>query len=245
MSEEQSLAAPGEPGPPKKKGVSPARNAIGLVALIAVVVIGVIQYTAMARFNSAVNALNVRMEDENKDLVTQAEAEALIGKAPDDAGGDVLLGTATYTRKTYTWKALLKSYTLAAYYTRGTNPALHHIESEGAKYEPEPNAAPPPPTISAEGGGPPPGMPKSGGAGKSQGPRGKGTGKGKGAPKDQEKRPADDKAKAGTDEKAKGPEPKPDEKAAADEKAKGPEPKADDKAKAAADETAKPPEKGS
>ena len=37
--------------------------------------------------------------------MTQSEAETLIGKAPDDAGSDVQEGTATFTKKTYTWKA--------------------------------------------------------------------------------------------------------------------------------------------
>lgn len=224
MSEEQIPAAAG-PAVPPKKGVSPARNAIGLVVLIAVVVIGVFQYTAMASFNSAVNALNDRMALEDKDLMTQPEAEALIGKAPDDAGSDFQIGSATYTKKTYTWKALIKSYTLTAYYTKGNVPALHHTETEGAKYEPETHAAPAPSGISAKDGGPGRGMVKSGGGKKSGNGKGKGKAKAEGAPKDQEKPQADDKAKAGADENAKGPEPKPDDKAkaGADEPPKLPE----------------------
>jgi hypothetical protein len=226
MSEEQSPAAAG-PAVPPKKGVSPARNAIGLVVLIAVLVVGVMQYMAMASFNSAINALNARMEVEDKDLMTQSEAEALIGKAPDDAGSDVQLGSATYTKRTYTWKALLKPYTLTAYYTKGNAPALHHTETEGAKYEPETNAAPAPSGISAKGGGPGRGMQKSGGGKKSRGTKGKGKAKAEaeGAPKDQSKPQADDKAKAGADEKAKGPEPRPVDKAkaGADEPPKLPE----------------------
>ena len=37
----------------------------------------------------------------------------------------------TFTKKTYTWKGLINSYTLTAYYTKGKSPALHHIEAEG------------------------------------------------------------------------------------------------------------------
>ena len=44
----------------------------------------------------------------------------------------------TFTKTTYTWRGALRSYTLAAYYTKGPGPCLHHFESEGAKYEPEP-----------------------------------------------------------------------------------------------------------
>jgi hypothetical protein len=234
MSEEQSPAATGEAGPQKKKGVSPARNAIGLVALVVVVAVGAIQYTALARFNSAVKALNDRMAVEDKELMTEPEAEALIGKAPDDAGSDVQIGTASYTKKTYTWKALLKPYTLSAYYTKGKTPLLHHTESEGEKYAPEQNAAPPPPEASAKGEGPGPGMPKAGGMRKGGGERGNAKAKGGGAPKVQEEPKADDKTKAGADEKAKGPELKADDKAKAG---------ADEKTQAGADETAKTPEK--
>ena len=146
------------------------------------VVVGVFQYTAMASFNSAVNALNDRMAVEDKDLMTQSEAEAIIGKAPDDAGSDFQIGTATYTKKTYTWKALIKSYTLTAYYTKGNVPALHHTETEGAKYEPETKAAPAPSGISAKGGGPGRGMMKSGGGKKSGGGQGQGEGQGRRSP---------------------------------------------------------------
>jgi hypothetical protein len=212
------------PAAPPKQGVSPARNAIGLIALLAVVTVGVLQYTAMGKFNATVNSLNARMDDENRDLMPQEEAEALIGRAPDDAGSDFHEGTATYTRKTYTWWAPLKSYTLAAYYTRGTPPALHHTESEGAKFVREETAAPPAPAPAAgTGGGAPapsksrtrgkksaeakgPGMPKAEAKGEE---KPKAEAKGEEKPKAEESSKATDKppaeAKAETEESSKTP----------------------------------------
>jgi hypothetical protein len=219
MSDQQNpSAAPsaGTPAAPPKKGVSPARNAIGLIALLIVVTVGVLQYMAMGKFNATVNTLNTRMEDESKDLMSLSEAESLIGKAPDDAGSDFREGTATYTRKTYTWWAPLKSYTLAAYYTKGTPPALHHTESEGAKFVPEaPPAAPAP---AAGNGGGAPAVAKSRTRGKKA-------------------------VEAKGEEKPKA-EAKGEEKPKAEEPSKAPEkPPAEEKAKADADESSKTPSK--
>ena len=213
---EQSPSATGKAVPPKK-GVSPVRNAIGLVVLIAVVVVGVLRSTsAMASFNSAVNALNDRMADEDKDLMTQSEAETLIGKPPDDAGSDFQLGSATYTKKTYTWK--------------GTDQALH---ADGVLHQGE-RSRPPPHrdrgcevrardecragTVRDQREG------RRARAGDAEvgrreeirwTARTRGRQRREEAPKDQEKPQADDKAKAGADEKAKDAEPKPDDKAKA------------------------------
>jgi hypothetical protein len=144
---------------PAKKPVSPARNAVGVVVLIAVLAVGWIQYSARSAHNAAVNALNERTQDETKGLMTVSEAEKLIAKPADGPGVDVKEVNATYTKQTYTWSGLLKSYTLTAYYTKGAEPGLHHFESEGAKYTPETPAAVPVPAVSqrgtAKGGGRP------------------------------------------------------------------------------------------
>ena len=55
MSEDRVPSARGQAGP-TKKGVRPYAMPSACVVLIAVVVVGVFQYTAMASFNSAVNA---------------------------------------------------------------------------------------------------------------------------------------------------------------------------------------------
>ena len=212
---EMSSSAPEKSGPAKEP-VSPVRNVIGLIVLVAVVVVGGLEVWAKTRYNTAVNALNDRMKDEDKGLMTLSEAETMIGKAPDDAGSDVQEGSFTFLKKNYTWKGLINSYTLSAYYTNKAAPALHHIEA-GKEYTPEPKATQPPPGASA---------PPSGGMMSDPLTKRK-------VAKNSKKAKADDK-KPADDEKAKA-----DDKKPADEKAK-----ADDK-KPADDEKAKTPEKGS
>ena len=113
---------------------------VGVVVLLAVLVVAAFQYSALLGYNAAVRALETRSQDEDKGLVDVAEAEKLLGSAPDGPGSDFAEGGRTFTKTTYTWRGALRSYTLAAYYTKGPGPCLHHFESEGAKYEPEPAA---------------------------------------------------------------------------------------------------------
>jgi hypothetical protein len=210
---EMNSSAPQKSGP-AKKSVSPARNVIGLIVLVAVVVVGGLEVWAKTGYNSAVNALNDRMKDEDKGLMTLSEAETMIGKAPDDAGSDVQEGSFTFLKKNYTWKGLINSYTLTAYYTNKAAPALHHIEA-GEKFTPEPKATQAPPGTTA----PPPGMLPSD-------PSKRKVAKPSEKAKSDEKKPSDDE-KAKSDEK----KPSDDEKAKSDEK------------KPADDEKAKTPEK--
>jgi hypothetical protein len=136
-----SSTTPEDVGPPKK-AISPARNIIGVLVLIAVVAVGVLQYSQLMGFNAAAGRLQTRFEDETKDLMTEPEVDQLLGKAPDGPGSDYDDGNAHYTRTTYTWSGLLKSYTLAAYYTKQKEPKLHHYETEGTKLAPPPAQKP-------------------------------------------------------------------------------------------------------
>jgi hypothetical protein len=135
---EFSSSATGKAGAPKKP-VSPVRNIIGIVVLIAVCVAGWFQYSALAGYNAAVNKLEARSQEEGKDLMTESEAATLLNKEPDDAGTDVKEGNFDFKKKTYTWRGL-KSYTVTAYYTKTKAPALHHFETTDKKYEAEPVA---------------------------------------------------------------------------------------------------------
>ena len=134
---DQSSSGTETPGSPKKK-VPLLRNAIGLVVLVTVIVVGVFEYLAKSGYNSAANALNERMQDEEKDLLAEQEAENLLGKSPDGPGSDFRDGYRDFTMKTYTWRGLLKSYTLTAFYTKSVIPVLHHFETEGAKLASDP-----------------------------------------------------------------------------------------------------------
>jgi len=120
-----------------KKPVSPARNAIGLVALIAVVVWCWFEYSAKSGYNAAVTALGARTEDETKGLMPVKEAEGLLGKSPDGPGVDFNDSFTTFLKKTYTWRGVLKTYTLTAFYTKERDPCLHHFVTEGAKLDPD------------------------------------------------------------------------------------------------------------
>ena len=131
-------------GPPKK-GVSPVRNLVGLVVLLAVAAVAWLEFSAKNGYNAAVSALDARSQDETKGLAPLGETEVLIGKSPDGPESDSHDGGQTFAKKTYTWKGLIKSYTLTAYYTKDRAPALHHFETEGAPYVSEKAAAVPTP----------------------------------------------------------------------------------------------------
>jgi hypothetical protein len=143
MSDSSSSGAPMTS--PPKKGVSPARNAVGIIALIAVLAVLYFEYSARSAFTNAMNALNTRIGDEEKTLATVEEAESLLGKKPDGPGVDVK-GTdeQMYIQKTYTWPGVIRSYTLVAFYTKESKPSLHHVEPEGQKLviEPKPPVVP-------------------------------------------------------------------------------------------------------
>jgi hypothetical protein len=125
-------------GAPKKR-VSPTRNIIGLVVLLALVAVGWLEYSAKFGYNGAVKALETRTQDEEKGLMDVQEAETLLGKSPDGPGIDVDDSGRIFTKKTYTWRALLRPQTLTAFYTKEATPHLHHYETEGAKFVPDPN----------------------------------------------------------------------------------------------------------
>jgi hypothetical protein len=120
---------------PAKKPISPARNIIGLIILVAVVVVGVIEYSAYFGHRWAASALKARVEQEEKDLMTVQEAESLLGKAPDGPPVDFKAGSFNFWQKTYSWRGLLKQHTLTAYYTKEKEPRLHHYETDGEKFD--------------------------------------------------------------------------------------------------------------
>jgi hypothetical protein len=131
-------------GAPKKR-ISPARNILGFVVLLALVAVVWLEYSAKFGYNGAVKALEARTQDEEKGLMDVQEAEALLGKSPDGPGVDVEDSDSgrIFTKKTYTWRALLRPQTLTAFYTKEATPHLHHYETVGAKYVPDENPPPP------------------------------------------------------------------------------------------------------
>ena len=162
------MSEPSSGGPektvPAKKPVSPARNIIGLIVLVGVLAYGAYEYSFKNAFNAAVAKLEARTLDEDKGLMTVQEAEGLMGKEPDGPAVDFKENDWTFAKKTYTWRGLLKQYTLTAYYTTEKNePHLHHYETEGTKVE-----LPKAKTVTA-----PAGPSKGGGGGATKGSTGK------------------------------------------------------------------------
>jgi hypothetical protein len=143
------MSVPSSPDSPPtgapKKGVSPARNIIGLVVLLALVAVVWLEYSAHFGYNGAVKALEARTQDEEKGLMDVQEAETLLGRSPDGPGTDFNDDGRIFTKKTYTWRALLRPKTVTAFYTKEATPHLHHYETQGAKYVEEPNAPAPVP----------------------------------------------------------------------------------------------------
>jgi hypothetical protein len=199
------MSAPGSSGAgggsAPQQGVSSTRNLIGLVVLIAVLVVGGIEIYAKYSYNSAVTALGKRLEDETKETMTVEEVESLLGKSPDGPASDVQDGAWNFTKKSYSWNGLLKSYTLTAFYTNAKDARLHHYETEGAKLKREqPSQLTPTP-----GTAPPPSPPRKGEGRKGARPDAK-----KAGPPEEPKAPApDDKKPAAAEEKkAAAPAPK-------------------------------------
>ena len=97
-------SSPSEPatatGAAKPK-VSPWCNAISLVLLVVLLVVGGLELTALFQFKNAVNRLNVALDANENDLLPQAEVEEILGKPAD---GPIVDGPPGKRSTTYTWK---------------------------------------------------------------------------------------------------------------------------------------------
>ncbi len=117
--DEENPAKPAETEKPKPK-VSPGRNIVGLVLLIALSAIASLEFLAKKGHDAAVVKLEKALAKEDGELLPEKEAEKLIGKAPDGPG----VKTTGRTRKTYTWRGVFRKHVLKVDYTQGTLPAL-------------------------------------------------------------------------------------------------------------------------
>ncbi len=122
----QSTAGGGKP----RAKVSPARNVVGLVLLVAFAGAATIEFLAINGFNSAVGALKKRMPKDgddptalNAELPAKSEVEKILGKTPDGP----LESTGGEKKATYTWQGLRK-HVLTTYYSTGKDPALLRTE---------------------------------------------------------------------------------------------------------------------
>ncbi len=134
------MSEPGSVGPektvPAKKPISPARRIVSLILLAGVIGFGCVEVIPKWGYNAAIAKLEARTAEENKDLMTMQEAEALMGKAADGDAVDFRQNNYDFSKKTYTWNGLIWHYTVTAFYTKEkTTPHLHHYATEGKENE--------------------------------------------------------------------------------------------------------------
>jgi hypothetical protein len=195
------MSEPGSVGPeksvPATKPISPARNIIGLIVLIGVLVFGWFEYMPKRGYNAAVAALEAKTPEDSKDLLTMQEAETLIGKEADGPPVDFTEGSRELSKKTYTWNGLLRHYTLTAHYSKEKYPHLIEFKTEGADLPQQPKTLTTPPAAPATngaGGVMRKGAPgKGGGAAKSSPSPGKGAADSKSPHTSPTDKPADTK----------------------------------------------------
>lgn len=113
-----------------KAKVSPARNAISMVLLIVLLIVGGLELNALFQFNSAVNRLDKALEANEEDLLPRDQVEEILGKQadgplqPDDPGSQAT---------TYTWRGALRSHVLTGFYSYGDDPGMVKYEIGSAE----------------------------------------------------------------------------------------------------------------
>lgn len=129
----EPAGTPATPAKPKAK-VSPTRNILGLILLLVFGTVFFFEISAVRGFNSAVQAIEAKLPKEDPknptaqlpELPSQVEIEKIIGRPAD--GPPVREGAET--KLVYTWKGLIKTFKLKAYYSNGSNPSLVRIDTE-------------------------------------------------------------------------------------------------------------------
>jgi hypothetical protein len=113
------------PGPVKKKGVSPARNAIGIVALVVASVLAFFEVSAAVRSRAAIDRLESAVTKNEQDLMSPDEVAELLGRAADGPIAD----PQNDPTQTFTWSGILRKHQIVATYTRGTVQGLLKYET--------------------------------------------------------------------------------------------------------------------
>ena len=124
MAANDEGTAPGRAGPGPKKKVSPARNAIGLVLLVAFSAVAYLEWDANRRSSAGIARLNRALAEEEGDLLSMEQVEGLLGRGPDGPG----VAEGQEKKVTYTWRGVFRKYPVVAVYTNKSRPALLRIE---------------------------------------------------------------------------------------------------------------------
>jgi hypothetical protein len=100
-----------KPGPKK---VSPLRQAIGVVLLVAFSAVAYLEWDANRRSSAAMTRLNQALENEEGDLLSKDQVEKMIGRQPDGPG----VAQGPELKVTYTWRGVFRKYPLVAIYIK-------------------------------------------------------------------------------------------------------------------------------
>jgi hypothetical protein len=124
MAANDEGTAPGRAGPGLKKKVSPARNAIGLVLMVAFSAVAYLEWDANRRSSAGIARLNQALANEEGDLLSMEQVGGLLGRGPDGPG----VAEGQEMKVTYAWRGVFRKYPLVAVYTNKSQPALLRIE---------------------------------------------------------------------------------------------------------------------
>ncbi len=126
MATHDEGTARGRAEPKGTKRVSPARNAVGVVLLVAFSAVAYLEWNANRQSGAAIAKLNQALarDEEGSDLLSKEQVEGMIGRGPDGPGAD----EAGELKVTYTWKGAIRKYPLTTFYTKQSPPKLLRIE---------------------------------------------------------------------------------------------------------------------
>lgn len=118
--------ARGRVKPKGTKPVSPVRNAIAVVLLVAFSAVAYLEWSANRQSGAAIAKLNraLAKDEDGGDLLSKEQVEGMIGRGPDGPGVD----QDGALRVTYTWKGAVRKYPLTTFYTKQSPPKLLRIE---------------------------------------------------------------------------------------------------------------------
>jgi len=111
----------------KQKKPSIVRNVIGLVALIAVVVVGILEMRARFEATEAVKRLEAAQDDLKTNrfapALTKEQVQIILGRPP--TGPDVEEGP--FEMQIYVWNGVFRKHTLRAVFSGGKPKTLESI----------------------------------------------------------------------------------------------------------------------
>lgn len=98
-----------------KAKVSPLRNVLALLLLIALSVVAYMEWNANRQYNAASAKLDKALAKEEGDMLPQDEVEKMIGKKPDGP----LVEEKGVMKARYTWRGVFKTHGITAEYRKG------------------------------------------------------------------------------------------------------------------------------